>query len=82
MARFLKLPGKIINTNYIHFIDINKNMYKIHLLSHASGGFALFGTGFTGSVSECIIVDKESSEESYKIVTRWIQIMDGKWWMR
>lgn len=76
MSNFLKLYGRVINTNYIQHVLYDKKLekYSLFLIPQVNGVF-IFGTGSIDTNNE-IYVTKDQHEDSYKIVERWINSLE------
>ena len=76
MSNFLKLYGRIINTNYIqHILHDNKlEIYRLYLIPQTNGTF-IFGTGSINTNNE-IYATKKDHPESYKAIDRWINSIE------
>ena len=76
MSNFLKLYGRIINTNYIQHIlhDKKLEIYHLYLIPQTNCTF-IFGTGSIDTNNE-IYMTKKDHPECYKIVDRWINLLE------
>jgi len=72
MSRFIRLTNIIINKNFIHHIEINKDKFIIHLMTNKMDGLFAFGGGASESYNTEFEVCKTKHSIDYKIVTDWI----------
>jgi hypothetical protein len=74
MAKFIKLSNRIINTNFIKYINIDKENQKISLIlaTNSYGGFTFFGNGIFRSNADEVYATKKDHPESYNTIEKWI----------
>lgn len=72
MSRFLKLSNLIINKNFIHSIDINKDTIIIHLMTNKTQGLFIYWVGFLDSSNTKIELCKIKNLSDYEKVSEWI----------
>ena len=68
----MKLTNMIINKNFIHHIDVNKDKFIIHLMTNKMDGLFLFGIGTSSSYNTELEVCKTKHSNDYKTLTDWI----------
>jgi len=76
MSNFLKVTGRIINTNYIQYAFHDKTLekYSLFLIPQVNGTF-IFGTGSIDTNNE-IYATKKEHPESYEAIDRWINSIE------
>ncbi len=72
MSKFLKLTQILINKNFIHHININKDKIIIHLMTNEINSILLFGSGGSESYNTKVEVCKTKNLDDFKTVTDWI----------
>ena len=72
MSRFIRLTDFIINKNFIHHIDIQKNKFIIHLTSNKIDGIYLFCAGQLDSSNTEYEMCKYERPNDYKTIANWI----------
>ena len=72
MSRFMRLTNKIINKNFIHHIDIQKDKFIIHFMTNKMDGLFVFVGGASTSYNSEFEVCKTKHSIDYKTVTDWI----------
>ena len=72
MSRFISLTNKIINTNFIHHIDIHKDKFIIHFITNKMDGLFVICGGSSSSYNTELEVCKTKHSIDYKTVTDWI----------
>jgi hypothetical protein len=74
-SRFIRLTHYLLNTNDIHQILIQPNVYYIctKKLDGFNWSIAGFGIGWVNSTSSHIKVCETKDQDDYKIVSDWIK---------
>ncbi len=71
-SNFLKLSHLIINTKYIHYIQVKEHKYVIDCFNGVAG-MLIGGTGGLKTESFQVKICKKEDPENYKIVEDWIK---------
>jgi len=78
MSKFLKFSNRIVNTAFIKYVDIDKNIPKYTLNlgnAHTTGTF-IFGSGGFNSQESQVYATKTEHPESYAIIEKWIGTLE------
>ena len=75
MSKFLKFSNRIVNTAFIKYVDIDKNVptYTLHLGDAYTAGTFILGTGGFNSQESQVYATKTEHPERYAIIEKWIQ---------
>ena len=78
MSKFLKFSNRIVNTAFIRYVDIDKNVpkYTLHLGNMHTGGTFIFGSGGFNSQESQVYATKTEHPESYAIIEKWVNSLE------
>ena len=76
MSSFLRFRDCVLNTRYIHHINISSDKYHFHMKGNTNG-VILFGSGSLSEDYEPFVVSKEKNVEDYDKVSRWLSKLDN-----
>ena len=67
MSTFIRLTSVVLNSLKINKIEINNNMYVLHLINNKIDGFFLFSSGFIDACNDKIVICKNKDPMDYKM---------------
>jgi len=76
ISSFLKLGNTVLNTRYIHHIEISPDQYNIYMKG-ITKGVIMFGSGSLSEDYDSFIVSKnEKDKQDYDKVSKWLSNLE------